>query len=235
MISLAQLKKSIRAVATPERARVNAWFFKTGPGQYGAGDKFVGLTVPACRKIAHDFLDVPTAALDALLASPIHEERLIALLIMVKQFQSGTLAEQTKIYQDYLASTRRVNNWNLVDLSADKIVGAHLLDRPKKILYKLARSKNMWERRIAIVATFQFIRHNHFDTTFEIAELLLPDTHDLIHKATGWMLREVGKRDVAVLKRFLRKYITTMPRTTLRYAIERFPEPERKKFLHMVY
>lgn len=193
----------------------------------------MGITVPDCRAIARDFLDLSLVDSKTLLASKIHEERLIALHILVYQFQKADEKERMKIYKHYLASTKRINNWDLVDTSADKIVGAYLENKSKAILFKLVKSKNIWERRIAIIATFWFIKNNQFETTLEIAEQLLDDAHDLIHKAVGWMLREVGKRSLVAERSFLDKHAHRMPRTMLRYAIERFDPIMRLHYLKM--
>ena len=182
----------LAAVADPARAESSAWFFKTGKGQYGEGDQFLGINVPTQRKIARRHQDMPQAAVQKLLSSKVHEHRFVALEILVAQFEAASLAEQTKIYKFYLANAARVNNWDLVDTSAPYIVGPYLLTRPRAILRKLAKSPLIWERRIAIVATFSFIRAGETADTFEIARLLLGDSHDLIHKAVGWALREAG-------------------------------------------
>jgi len=224
------LKRRLRTVANRERATHSLRFFKTGPGQYGEGDRFLGLTVPEMRRVVREFRELPLAGAEALLASPWHEERLVALMILVEQYRR-TPAARAAIYRLYLGRTDRINNWDLVDVSAAHVVGAHLAERSRKPLYRLARSKSLWERRIAIVATQHFIRRNEFADTLAIARLLLRDRHDLIHKATGWMLREVGKRDEAALRAFLDEHAPTMPRTMLRYAIERFPPPLRRHYL----
>lgn len=231
MPSLLDLKKEVRKLRNPQKAKILKGFFKTGRGEYGEGDVFLGITVPQSRAIAKRYTKLSLVDTKKLLASRIHEERLIALLILVENFKKDSKQEKEKIYNFYLSSTKYINNWDLVDLSAEKIVGAYLTLKPKTILKKLARSKNIWERRIAIVSTFHFIKNNEFGPTFIIATLLLSDTHDLIHKAIGWMLREMGKRDRGALERFLRIHIVSMPRTTLRYAIERFPEKKRKQLL----
>ena len=217
----------LAAAADPERASNSAWFFKTAEGQYGHGDRFIGLTVPAMRRIAHRYVHLPLTDVAKLLASPIHEHRSVALEILVAQYEQGN----SSVYSFYLKHTRFVNNWDLVDGSAPYIVGVHLLTRPRKILYRLAKSKNVWERRIAIVSTLTLIRQGEIEDTFAIAKLLLADDHDLIHKAVGWMLREAGKQSTPALLRFLKQNYAAMPRTTLRYAIERFPAPQRKKIL----
>ncbi|MEA2339669.1 MAG: hypothetical protein QOE82_3676 [Thermoanaerobaculia bacterium] len=206
-------------------------FFKCGPGQYGEGDAFLGLNVPMLRTLSKEFTPASVDELIELLQSRWHEARLLALMILVRKYERGDEELRDEIYRRYLANTDRINNWDLVDASAPNIVGAHLLDRDRKPLYTLAKSDSLWKRRIAIVATQHLIRHDDFDDTLRIAELLLDDKHDLIHKASGWMLREVGKRDQAVLERFLRQHAPRMPRTMLRYAIERFPEEARRKYM----
>lgn len=219
------------AAADPKRAESSAWFFKTGKGQYGEGDLFLGITVPTIRKIALRHRDLPPVALSKLLASKFHEHRLAALEILVAQFEKGSPKQQAEAYRFLLANTARINNWDLVDSSAPYIVGAYLLTRPRAILRKLAKSKNIWERRIAIVATFAFIRAGQTEDTFAIAQMLLGDSHDLIHKAVGWALREAGKRNPELLLAFLEEHYAKLPRTALRYAIERFTPAERKRFL----
>ncbi len=238
---LRDLKEGLRKLASPEKAKASAWFFKTGPGQYGEGDQFIGVTVPEQRQVAKKFKDLPLTDVEQLLKSPIHEERLVAIIILVDQFQkadenlpAGRLA-QKEIYDFYLANTDRINNWDLVDASAEYIVGAYLLDKPREILYKLAKSENLWERRIAMVATFEFIKNGDSSDALKIAQLLLTDKHDLIQKAVGWMLREVGKRcSEKDLTDFLDKHARAVPRTTLRYAIERFSEEKRQKYLRKI-
>ncbi len=229
MTTFVELKKEIELKADIKKAKILAKFFKTGHGEYGEGDLFLGITVPETRKMVKKYNNLKNKDVLRLLASKFHEERLLALLIMVDKFQEEKNREE--IYNLYLENTRYINNWDLVDLSAYKIVGVHLIDKPKEILYKLARSKSLWERRISIISTFYFIKNNKFEETIKLAEILLKDDHDLIHKAVGWMLREVGKRDVKKEKIFLDKYYKIMPRTMLRYAIEKFPEKERKYYL----
>ena len=229
--TLPTVRAAIRARASAQDAKVLQWFFKTGPGEYGEGDVFIGVRVPTLRALVKEFATADETTVNSLLASPIHEERLMALLILVRQFEKGTEADRARLYRFYLDRTDRINNWDLVDLSAPNIVGAHLLDRSRTLLDRLARSRSLWERRIAIVATHAFIRQRQFDDTLRIADRLLGDPHDLIHKATGWMLREVGKRDTAVLESFLAPRCRTLPRTMLRYAIERFPEARRQAYL----
>lgn len=206
-------------------------FFKTGPGQYGEGDRFLGVVVPDSRKVMKEFRDAPLTEVKRLLASPWHEDRFLALLILVDQYERGDEAHRHKVFSLYLKSTRRINNWDLVDVTAHKIVGAQLDDRPRDLLYQLARSRDLWERRISIISTFRFIRRNDLKDSLRLAELLLDDEHDLMHKAVGWVLREVGKKDLGALEGFLKKHHAAMPRTALRYAIERFPEEKRKKYL----
>lgn len=224
------LKRRLRELANRERAAHSLRFFKTRPGQYGEGDRFLGLTVPEMRRVVREFRELPLAAADALLASPWHEERLVALLILVEQYRR-TPAARSAIYRLYLGRTGRINNWDLVDASAAHVVGTHLETRSRKPLYRLARSTSLWERRIAIIATQHFIRRDDFADTLAIARLLLHDEHDLIHKATGWMLREVGKRDERALRGFLDEHAAKMPRTMLRYAIERFRPALRRRYL----
>ncbi len=230
-LKLSSLKKDLRSQASKEKAKILQRFFKTGPGEYGEGDVFLGVTVPKVRSVARQYLKLPFSDVKKLLQSKVHEERLCALLILVEKFGQADAKEQKQLYGFYLLNTKYINNWDLVDLSADKIVGTYLMDKPKSILTKLAHSKNMWERRIAIIATFRFIKNNQFNKTLKIAKLLLYDEHDLLHKAVGWMLREVGKRSLETEEVFLRKYYKNMPRTMLRYAIERFQEKKRQAYL----
>ena len=230
-MSLLDLKKDLKQLADKKKSLVLQRFFKTGKGEYGEGDVFLGINVPQSRKLAIKFKYLSFSEISELLRSKIHEERLIALLILVNNFNIGDGNTKKKIYNFYLNNTKYINNWDLVDQSADKIVGAYLINKPKDILLELARSKNLWERRIAIVATYQLIKNGHFDATLKISELLLQDKHDLIQKAVGWMLREAGKRDLKTEIQFLNKYYKKMPRTMLRYAIEKFPEKTRKEYL----
>ncbi|MEI8175934.1 MAG: DNA alkylation repair protein [Candidatus Omnitrophota bacterium] len=221
----------LRRYGNKEKARILRRFFKTGPGEYAEGDIFLGITVPVLRDVADKHRQMGLTAVRRLLRSPIHEERFLALVILVERFRASDEAGRGKIYRLYLRHTEYINNWDLVDASAKYIVGAFLSDKSREQLYVLARSRLLWERRIAIIATFHFIGENDFKDTLKIAELLLPDKHDLIHKAVGWMLREVGKRDQAAEERFLQKHSAVMPRTMLRYAIERFPEAKRRAYL----
>ena len=225
---LSRFKKELKIKANSKKAKILQRFFKTGPGEYGEGDIFLGIVSSDIKEIAKKYNKLNTKEILKLLHSKIHEERVAALRIMIDKFQKG---EQKKIYNLYLENTKYINNWDLVDLSAHKIIGEYLLNKPKSILYKLAKSKNIWEKRISVISTFTFIRNNEFSETLKIAELLLKDKHDLIHKAVGWMLREVGKRDLNIEEEFLKKYYKKMPRTMLRYAIERFPEKKRKYYL----
>ena len=225
---LNSLIKEARSLANPKRAKVFSWFFKTGPGQYGYGDKFLGLNTPLMRSISKKFKQLPLSDVQKLIKSQFHEERSIAIQILVYQFPENP----KRIYDFYLKNTKYINNWDLVDISAPKIVGAYLRDRSPAILLKLAKSENIWERRIAIISTFAFIYDRRPEITLKISKLLLNDKHDLIHKAVGWMLREVGKRcDQKYLVDFLRSNYKQIPRTTLRYAIERFPKPTRQRYL----
>jgi 3-methyladenine DNA glycosylase AlkD len=226
------LRKDVKLLVNPEKAKVLRRFFKTGPGQYGEGDVFLGIVVPSLRKIAKKYADFALKEVLVLLKSKIHEERLIALFILVAQFEKGNTQMKEEIFRLYLKHTAFINNWDLVDLSAEKIVGAYLERRSKEILYELARSESLWERRISIIATFHFIKKGEYEDTFTIASILLRDREDLIHKATGWMLREVGKRcSEEVEEIFLRKHLKEMPRTMLRYSIERFSPEKRRQYL----
>jgi 3-methyladenine DNA glycosylase AlkD len=232
---LDELKLAMERLADPAKAVVLAGFFRTGPGQYGQGDVFLGITVPKQRALATGYGSMTLPDLARLLAGGVHEHRLTALLILVDKYERASADEKKRIYEFYLSHTAGVNNWDLVDLSAPSIVGEYLLSRPpaRSVLYRLARSSNLWERRIAILATYAFIRAGQFEDTLKIAEMLLGDGHDLIHKAVGWMLREVGKRDQAAEEAFLRAHAAVMPRTALRYAIERFPDKKRKAYLSL--
>jgi len=229
--TLAMIRAEIRGLSSPDRAEHSLRFFKTGPGQYGEGDRFLGLTVPEMRKIARKYRELSDEAALELLASPWHEERLVALLLLVDGYERGDDDRRKTIHRAYLGNARWINNWDLVDLSASQIVGRHLEAKDIKLLERLARSKNVWERRIAIVSTFAFLKRDDVQPTLKIAEILLGDSHDLIHKAVGWLLREVGKRDRGALDRFLQKHYDRIPRTALRYAIERHPQNIRKKYL----
>src|SRR5918994_3498017 len=229
----ADVRKELKSMADPDKAAILQRFFKTGQGQYGEGDIFIGVIVPQSRHVAKKFSQLPLGDVRTLLYSRIHEERLVALLILARRYSSsasGSGEENEEIVKFYLDNIKQVNNWDLVDLSAPNILGAHLIDRDRMLLYRLARSENVWERRIAILATYHFIRNGDFSDTLKIAEMLLHDRHDLIHKAAGWMLREVGKRDAAAEEAFLEKHFSVIPRTMLRYAIERLPESTRRRY-----
>lgn len=231
-IMLRELEKELHAKANPKKAKILQGFFKTGKGEYGEGDIFIGLVVPETRKIAKKYSTLNLIEIKELLNSKIHEERLVALFILIEQFSKAEEKERQKIFKFYLSQTKNINNWDLVDLSAHKIVGAYLDDKDKKILYKLAKSQNLWERRIAAISTFYYIKNKNPQPSLKISAILLNDKHDLIHKAVGWMLREVGKHcGGEVEENFLKKYCRQMPRVMLRYALERFPENKRKKYL----
>lgn len=222
----------LRALGDPRKAEDLQRFFKTGTGEYGEGDVFLGIRVPVLRKLATEYRDLTLGQAKKLLRSAIHEERLLALFILINIFAKGSDVAKRQIYHLYLEHTQFVNNWDLVDASAEHIVGAYLWDKDKAPLLELAGSSLLWERRIAILSTFHFIKRGEFEATLKIARLLLADSEDLIHKAVGWMLREVGKRNPATEEAFLGKHYRKMPRTMLRYAIERFPEEKRRAYLH---
>lgn len=228
---LNQLKKDLKKLANPEKAGILQRFFKTGKGEYGEGDLFLGITVPEQRKIAKKYSGLPLKETQKLLSGKIHEHRLTALLILVIKYKKADDTDKKRISHFYIKNFKHINNWDLVDLSSEKILGEYLLEKDKSLLYRLAKSKNLWERRIAVITTFAFIRNNRFDDTLKISGLLLNDRHDLIHKAVGWMLREIGKRDQAVEEKFLKKHYRKMPRTMLRYAIEKFDEKKRQFYL----
>ena len=238
MQALTQLKKELEKLSNPKQAKIFQRFFKTKKHEYGEGDVFLGVYVPKQRKIVKKFEELPLKNLQKLLNSKIHEHRMCALFILIKQYEKANplsiSGEQKKktIFNFYLKNAKNnINNWDLVDLSAPKIIGNYLLDKPRDILYNLAKSKNLWERRIAIVSTFAFIKNNEFVDALKISKILVSDEHDLIHKAVGWMLREVGKRDQETEEKFLKKYYSQMPRIMLRYSIEKFDEKKRKSYL----
>lgn len=230
-MTLSTLQLELEALADAEIAVGNQWFFKTGPGQYAEGDIFRGIRVPQLRRLAKKYKILNLTDAQELLASSFHEDRLLALMLLVSLYENGSESTRRTIYRFYLKSSSLVNNWDLVDSSAEHIVGAYLWERDRAPLLKLAKSKILWERRIAIISTFHFIKKGSLDDTFRIAELLLNDKEDLIHKATGWMLREAGKRDLRAEERFLDANVSKMPRTMLRYAIEKFPEAKRREYL----
>jgi len=223
----------LKNIADPERAKNLQWFFKTGKGEYGEGDIFIGITVPRLRQISKKYQDLNLKDIQKLLESKIHEHRLSALMVLRFKYENKKTEERSRkeIVRFYLSNTKKINNWDLVDLSCHYILGNWLLDKDRSILYKLSISKNLWEKRIAIISTFAFIHNNQYIDTLKISEILLHDNHDLIHKAVGWALREVGKKDKQTEINFLDKHYKTMPRTMLRYAIEKFSEKERKHFL----
>jgi 3-methyladenine DNA glycosylase AlkD len=226
-MSLIYLKRDLKSKSNPEKAKVYQKFFKTGVGEYGEGDVFLGLNSQEIKDIAQKYYQVDLEDLQKLLEDKVHECRMSAARILVNNYKK----DKENTFRFYVKNAKKFNNWDLVDVSCHKIVGDFLLDKDRKVLYKLANSKNLWKKRIAIVSTYAFIRENDFDDTLKISEILLGDSHDLIHKAVGWMLREVGKKDENVLKDFLKKNYSDIPRTTLRYAIEKLPEDERKKYL----
>lgn len=221
----------LQKLADPKIAEQSQRFFKTGPGDYGEGDQFLGIRVPVLRQQVTLYRDLANTEVISLLQSPFHEERLFALLLWVKKFQKASETEQENLFRLYLSHIQYINNWDLVDSSAYQIIGAFLADKDRQPVYHLAQSRSLWERRIAMIATFQWIRHYDFEDALAIAKLLKDDSEDLMHKAVGWMLREIGKRDIATEKAFLKTHYANMPRTMLRYAIEKFPEPERQQYL----
>jgi len=230
-MSLLEIRKEIKKQANPKQAVILQRFFKTGKGEYGEGDIFYGIKVPVQRTIAKRFKDLAFEDLKVLISAKVHEERLVAAFIVVDQYKRSDEKKKKIVFDFYLKNRKGINNWDLVDLSAPKIVGAYLIDKEKDLLYKFAVSKDLWEKRIAIISTQTFIREHFFEDTLNISEILLQDKHDLIHKAVGWMLREVGNRDLETEEEFLKKHYKTMPRTMLRYAIEKFPEQKRIAYL----
>jgi 3-methyladenine DNA glycosylase AlkD len=230
-MTVQQIKKRLKQLANKEKAEILQRFFKTGPGEYGEGDVFIGVKVPDLRKVAKDFRDIAIKNVIILLESAIHEERLLALLMLVSKYVKGNETAKKEIYKLYLKKTTFINNWDLVDVTAQHIVGDYLMDKNKSPLYRLTKSKDLWERRIAVMATFCFIKRERYEDTLKIAKILLNDKEDLIHKAVGWMLREIGKRNMVIEEAFLKQHYKEMPRTMLRYAIEKFPEPKRQQYL----
>ena len=222
------LTKALHQKANLEKSKIMNRFFKTGKGQYGEGDIFLGLTVPQSRIIAKQFKEINLNELKIHLQSKIHEERLIALLILVEKYKK---TKDKEIVKFYLSHKENINNWDLVDLTSHKILGDYIQDKDKSIIYKLAKSDNLWEKRISIISTFAFIKNNQFQDALKISKLLLEDKHDLIHKAVGWMLREIGKRDLQLLEKFLKENYSIISRTTLRYAIEKFSKFKRQAYL----
>lgn len=230
-MSLTEIRKAISKQKNPTQAIILQRFFKTGKGEYGEGDIFYGIKVPEQRMVAKQFKDLAFDDLKELIKSKVHEERLIAAFILVDQYKRGDEKKKKIVFDFYLKNRKGINNWDLVDLSAPKIVGAYLIDKEKKLLYKFANSKDLWEKRISIISTQTFIREYFFEDTLNISKILLQDKHDLIHKAVGWMLREIGNRDLETEEEFLKKHYKAMPRTMLRYAIEKFPEQKRIAYL----
>jgi 3-methyladenine DNA glycosylase AlkD len=229
--ALTDLRREVHSLSDPQVAAFLQRFFKTGPGEYGEGARFLGIRVPVLRCVARAYLTMPLEAVLDLLRSSWHEERLLALIILVAQFRRGSSEARQSIHEAYLAHTRFINNWDLVDASAEHIVGPHVDPSDLAPLVRLADSPSVWERRIAVMATFHWIRKGEFGPTLSVADRLLQDPHDLIHRAGGWMLREVGKRDLAAEEGFLASRYPRMPRTMLRYAVERFPEARRQQYL----
>ena len=228
---LPSLRAELQNAASPEKAKIYQRFFKTGKGQYGEGDIFLGITVPETRKIAKKYVELSFSDIVELLKSKIHEERLIALLLLIEKYKKSDNIEKERIINFYLSNTKYVNNWDLVDLSAHQLLGSFIENKDKSVLVKLAKSENLWERRIAIIATYHFIKSEQYAETFKIAEILIEDKHDLIQKAVGWMLREVGKRSLYAEEDFLKQHYKKMPRTMLRYSIERFDAEKRYNYL----
>jgi len=226
-----RLRSDLKKYENKEKAGILQGFFKTGPGEYAEGDIFLGVTVPVLRALAKEYQGLPFDETLQLLKSDIHEERLLSLLILILKYRKSDPPDREKIYNAYLGHSEYINNWDLVDVTAQHIVGDFLKDKDRSPLYELARSSSLWEKRIAILSTFHFIYNNDFEDTLKIARILISDPHDLIHKAVGWMLREVGKRDISSEEKFLKRHYKTMPRTMLRYAIERFPEGKRQAYL----
>lgn len=233
IMGLVKLKSELRKYADKKQAGLLQRFFKTGPGEYAEGDVFLGIKVPVLRTLAKRHQGLAFDDTLQLLKSRLHEERLLALLVLMLKYRRSDLTGKERIYKAYLKHSKYINNWDLVDVSAKYIVGGFLCDKDRSVLYKLAGSGLLWERRIAVLATFHFIGNDDFGDSLKIAKILMADAHDLIHKAVGWMLREVGKRNQAVEERFLKKHCAAMPRTMLRYAIERFPESKRQAYLLM--
>ena len=232
MLTRFDLEKALQQQADPEQQTILQRFFKTGPGEYGEGDIFLGIKVPQLRKIAKNYQTLPLTDIQTLLFSHWHEYRFMALILLIHRYTKSNHIDKKAIFDFYLKNTRYINNWDLVDISAPKIVGNYLLDQPREVLYQLAYSSSLWEKRIAIIATLTFIKNNEFDDTLDLAIILLDDPHDLIQKAVGWMLREVGKRNQSVEEAFLKQYSKKMPRTMLRYAIEKFDEELRRFYLN---
>lgn len=231
-ITLQQVREALHMWADPEDALFLQRFFKTGPGEYAEGDVFIGVRVPKTRSVAKQFADLPLELTFEFIKSPVHEERLLGLVILThKMKKADSESSKKEIFEAYLKHSKWINNWDLVDVTAEHIPGRYLFDKSREPLYQLAESDWLWDRRIAIISTFYFIRRGDYSDTLKLAEILLHDRHDLMHKAVGWMLREVGKRDQQVEETFIRTYHSVMPRTMLRYAIERFPVSLRQMYL----
>jgi 3-methyladenine DNA glycosylase AlkD len=231
-MTLDNLKKELESISDKKQAALLQRFFKTGPGEYGEGDIFLGLKVPVQRSVAKKHNDFSLSDVQSLLSSKIHEHRLIALLILMQKFDTAEEAARKQIFELYLKNTHNINNWDLIDLSAPNIIGNYLLDKDRSVLYKLAKSNSIWEKRISMLATFEFIANKETKDALAIAEILVNDKHDLIQKAVGWMLRELGKRvSQEEEEKFLKKHYKTMPRTMLRYAIERFDNKKKKFYM----
>lgn len=235
-VSIKKIKHDLRGYASPAKAEVLKKFFKTDPGEYAAGDRFIGVVVPDIRLVVKRyFRDISLGQVTELLHSPIHEERFLSLVMLVERFKRADESERSQIFDLYLSNTAYINNWDLVDVTTPSIVGAYLLDKPRDRLYRLAGSDSLWERRISVLATFAFIRAGDYADAISLAEAHLDDKHDLMHKAVGWMLREVGKRDERLLREFLDKHSAAMPRTMLRYAIEKFDKVSQQEYLKKKY
>lgn len=232
---VADAQRRLRDFADPKKVLIVQRFFKTGKGEYGEGDRFIGVMVPETRKVAREFLHLTLEEIESLLNSPVHEERLLALVILSHQFKKGDETSRKLIYRLYCRNFPSINNWDLVDLSAPGIVGAYLESRDRKVIYRWAKSRHLWTRRIAILSTFWWIRQGDLLDTFRLAKILKDDSEDLMHKAVGWMLREAGKRNKAELKKFLDQYAASLPRTLLRYSLEKLSPSERKKYMRKAY
>jgi 3-methyladenine DNA glycosylase AlkD len=234
-MTIRDIRIKLQQLGSEEKASILQRFFKTGPGEYGEGDVFIGVKVPELRKLVKEYQDITLDTVKQLLSSLIHEERMLALLILIDKYSKGNDTVKKKIYELYIQNTKFINSWDLVDSSAHHIIGDFLLNKSKAPIYRLATSKSLWERRIAILSTFRFIKQGNYSETLKISKILLTDEQDLIHKAVGWMLREIGKRHISTEETFLKKYYKQMPRTMLRYAIEKFPESKRQKYLRGDY
>ncbi|MCB0366939.1 MAG: DNA alkylation repair protein [Bdellovibrionales bacterium] len=227
-----EIHKRLRQFASLKRAQLNQSFFKTGKGEYGYGDIFLGITMPDCRKVAKEYKDLSLAETKRVIRSKYHEERMAGLIILVQKYEKASAdKERERLYKTYVDHFNYINNWDLVDVTCPRIVGQHLENRNRKILYQWAKSERLWTKRVAIISTLWFVKDGDLDDAFKLAQVLLHDEHDLIHKAVGWVLREAGKKEVKRLEAFLKKHCKTMPRTMLRYAIEKFPERKRQMYL----